>query len=444
MKMLATVLALVAAAPAFAQQPAPAPTRLTLAQAVTMAAARNPSVSIAMLHSDEAKARTTQSLAAFLPSVTGQATMTDRTFNLFALGIAFPSIPGEPTFAEKQGPVYDSEARLKIAQPLFDYSGLQKLRASRLGAEGARADLNVSAETAAQTAALAYLRAVRADAVVAAREEDLGLAQELATLAEAQLKAGTSPGIDVTRAHTQVASSRGALSIARNQRDRTRIDLARALGLDPATPVAPADTLAASMASGQAPQGQPEAVAFALAHRDELRGEQARLGRARADRAATAGERLPRLDAGYDWGVSGVHYGDAINTYTASLALTVPILDGFRREGRLAEQKAMVDESEVREHDLHDQVASEVSGALLDLASGQDQLGIAAERLALARDEVSQATERFKSGVAGNIEVIDAQSTLVRARDADIDARFAVASARVALARATGVARDIH
>jgi outer membrane protein TolC len=46
--------------------------------------------------------------------------------------------------------------------------------------------------------------------------------------------------------------------------------------------------------------------------------------------------------------------------------------------------------------------------------------------------------------VAGNIEVIDAQVSLVRARDTDIDARFAAAAARVALARAVGSTRQLH
>ena len=40
--------------------------------------------------------------------------------------------------------------------------------------------------------------------------------------------------------------------------------------------------------------------------------------------------------------------------------------------------------------------------------------------------------------------MIDAQSSLVRARDVDIDARFAIALARVNLARAVGVAQSIH
>jgi len=124
--------------------------------------------------------------------------------------------------------------------------------------------------------------------------------------------------------------------------------------------------------------------------------------------------------------------------------VTVPILDGFRREARIAEQNAAVSESRVRERDLRQQITADVDAALLDLRSAEAQQLVAAERLRLAADELAQARERFKAGVAGNIEVIDAQSNLIRARDTDIDARFAAASARVALARAVGVASTLH
>ncbi|PYP53213.1 MAG: hypothetical protein DMD45_01945 [Gemmatimonadetes bacterium] len=128
----------------------------------------------------------------------------------------------------------------------------------------------------------------------------------------------------------------------------------------------------------------------------------------------------------------------------AALQVSVPILDGFRREARLAEQDAVVRESQVRERDLRQQIAADVDGALLDLHSAEAQQAVAAERLRLAGQELSQSRERFKAGVAGNIEVIDAQSNLIRARDTDIDARFAAATARVSLARAAGVARTLH
>jgi outer membrane protein TolC len=436
----AALCALSLAAPAGAEPPL----RLTLAQAVSIAAGKSPSVTIAQLRAQEAAARVGQSRAALLPTLTGQATLTDRTFNLYALGISLPVAPGSQPYPALQGPVYDTEARLKLSQPILDLASWNKLRGARLGALGARADLGVTSESAAQNAALAYLRAVRADAVARAREEDIALARALLALAEAQLSAGTSPAIDVTRARTQVASSQGAVLIARNQRDRSRIDLARSLGMDASALLEPADTLGAELGGSEAPLAESEAVTFATEHREELRGEEARLAKARADRSAMSWERAPRVDVSADWGRSGEHYGDGIGTYAYALAVTLPLLDGFKREGRIAEQGAIVRESEVRSRDARDQITAEVRNALLDLASGTEQQAVATERLNLALEEVSQATERFTNGVAGNIEVINAQSSLVRARDADIDARFAVASARVALARAAGVARNIH
>src|SRR5204863_403637 len=80
-----------------------------------------------------------------------------------------------------------------------------------------------------------------------ARQADSVIAAELVGLAEAQRAAGVSPAIDVTRARAQLATAEGLLLVARNQLDRGRIDVARALGLDAATPLAFTDSLAPSL-----------------------------------------------------------------------------------------------------------------------------------------------------------------------------------------------------
>src|SRR5438552_245569 len=297
---------------------------------------------------------------------------------------------------------------------------------------------------AAQTAATAYLRAARAAAVVAARRADSSIAAELVTLAEAQKRAGVSAALDVTRARTQLVTAQGLLIIARNELDRGRIALARALAIDPATPLELADTLTAGLGSADVPGDRQAALAAALAGRPDLGAEVARGAAARQTGSAIRAERLPRLDLEADYGVNGLTMPSAISTRQVALQVTVPILDGFRREARIAEQNAAVSESRVRERDLRQQITADVDAALLDLRSAEAQQLVAAERLRLAADELAQARERFKAGVAGNIEVIDAQSNLIRARDTDIDARFAAASARVALARAVGVASTLH
>jgi len=434
---LVAVLAALGAAPLAAQ----APVRLSFADAVRRAAGEAPTVALATLRTDEADAQVRQARSALLPSLSVAGVWVNRDFNSQSLGIPFP-----PAFSlpNPVPPFNNYDGRVTVTQTLFDWSNVTRVRAASARADGSRAERGVTVETAAQAAAVAYLRASRAQAVVAARQADSSIAAELVTLAEAQKAAGVSAAIDVTRARTQLVRAEGLLIVARNERDRGRIVLARTLGIDPATPLELADTLAGTLGAADLPAGRDAVLTVALAGRPDLGAELARATAARRTGTAIRAERLPRVGVEADYGLNGMTVPSALSTRQVALEVTIPILDGFRREARLSEQDAVVRESEVRERDLRQQITADVDAALLDLRSAEAQQLIAADQLRLAEDELSQSRQRFKAGVAGNIEVIDAQSNLIRARDTDIDARFAAASARVALARAAGVARTAH
>jgi len=438
---LVTLLAWLVAAPAFlaAQTPASTtPLRLSFADAVRLASGEVPVVALASLRTTEADARVRQARAALLPSASVGGFWLNRTFNSRSIGISFPGFP------ELIGPFNNYDARFSATQALFDWSSVRRVRAAGAQADGSRAERGVTVEASVLTAALAYVQAVRAQSVVGARQADSAIAAELVGLAEAQRAAGVSPAIDVTRAQAQLARAQGLLLVAKNQLDRGRIDVTRALGLDPATPLTLTDSLALSLGAADVPVRRDSAVSAALTNRPDLRAEQARAAAARQTGSAIRAERLPRIEVAGDYGVNGPTAPHAIATRDLTLQVSVPILDGFRREARLDEQDAVVRESQVREADLRRQIAAEVDAALLDLGSAAAQQVVAREELRLAESELSQARERFKAGVAGNIDVITAQVGLVRARDTEIDARFAAATARISLARAGGVARTLH
>jgi len=430
-----------------AQAPvAPPPLHLSFADAVRLASGEVPVVALATLRTTEADARVRQARAALLPSLSLSGAWLNRTFNSKSLGIDFPNPapPQPPLVPLLVGPFNNYDARVSASQTLFDWSSVRRVRAAGAQADGSRAERGVTVEGSVLTAAVAYVRAVRAQAVVAARQADSALAAELVGLAEAQRAAGVSPAIDVTRARAQLATAQGLLLVAKNQLDRGRIDVTRALGLDPATPLALTDSLAPSLGAADVPAERDSAVNAALANRPDLRAELTRAAAARQTGSAIRAERLPRLELAGDYGVNGKTVPNAIATRDITLQVSVPILDGFRREARLDEQDAVVRESQVREADLRRQIAAEVDAALLDLGSAEAQQLVAREQLRLAESELSQSRERFKAGVAGNIDVITAQSGLIRARDTEIDARFAAATARISLARAAGVARTLH
>jgi len=434
-------LGLLVAAPVAAQ--APTPLRMSFAEAVRRASGAAPAVELSGLRTQEAEARVREARSALLPGLSIGAGWLNRTFNSKTLGIEFPLPPGSglPTVI---GPFSTVDARVRLTQTLFDWSSVARVRAARAQVSGSTAEGSATSEAAAATAALAYLRVTRAAAQVVARRADSAVAADLVGLAQAQKNAGVSAAIDVTRARTQLVSAAGALLVALNQRDRARIDLTRALGLDPWTPIEITDTLTAALPVAAVPASPDSIVALALARRPDLVAELARGDAARTAKSAINAERLPRLDVAADYGLSGLTPATSVSTRQIGVQVSIPILDGFRREGRAAEQSAVARESDVRVRDLRQQIAAEVETALLDLASSEALQGIAAERLRLAADEMAQARERFAAGVAGNIEVINAQVSLLRARDTDIDARFSAATARVALARAAGLARTLH
>jgi len=421
---------------------APAPLRLSFADAVRQATGHTqsapPSVVIAGLRTDAASARVRQTRSGLLPSLSLSGGWLSRNFNTQAQGLSFPGIP------KIIGPFDAYDGRVRVTQTLFDFANMGRVSAAKSQASAAGADRSAVIEASAQNVALAYARATRAQAVVNARQADSALAAELVGLAVAQQQAGVSASIDVTRARTQLAEAAGRLIVASNQLDRARIDLARALGIDPTTPITLTDTLNAQLGAADVPADRSAALAQGVAVRPDLAAELARGAAARTAASAISSERLPRLELEADYGLSGVALASALSTRQVAVQVTLPILDGFRREGRLAEQQAVVRESDVRARDLREQVSADVDGALLDLRSAVAQQMIATERLQLAAEEVSQARQRFRAGVAGNIEVVNAQASLLRARDADIDARFAAVSARIALARSVGSARTLH
>lgn len=427
-----------AAASLAAQEPATI--RLSFADAVRRVTSDNapPSVELAGLRTDESRARVTQARSGLLPSVSVGGLWSNRTLNPKSLGFSFPGLPS------LIGPFDVVDGRVYLQQTVFDFSKLKRVNAAKSQLGASTAEGSATEETAAQAVAVAYARAARALAVVGARRADSALAAELVTVANAQVQAGVSASIDVTRARVQLSESAGRLILATAQLERAKIDLARSLGLATDAAIDLTDTLSLAMGAANVPLSRDSAVAQAIAVRPDLAAELARGNAARTAASAISAERLPRLDLAADYGVTGNTAPKSIATHTVGVQVTWPILDGLRREGRLAEQKAVAQQSDVRAKDLRQQVAADVDAALLDLRSAAAQLTISGDRLRLAADEVSQARQRFEAGVAGNIEVINAQESLVRAREADIDARFAGLTAKIALARSVGSARTLH
>jgi outer membrane protein TolC len=438
-------LTLLAALSAFAvraaqaQTPVTGPQRLSLGEAARLAASQSAGVQGATYRVQQAKARVDEARSAFLPQISLTPNWTSHTVNSASFGFNFPTQPGVPPLLDPNGqiigPVKMWDFRGNAAQTLYDPASRERVRAARAGVDVAQADVSTAAAQAATTAASAYVRAQRGEASIQARLADSSLAGDLLVIAREQLQAGVGVALDVTRAQSQLAGARAQLIAARNERNRARLDLARTLNLPLDTPIELTDSLAGGI-TGET-TNEAAAIAAALSNRPELRALDAQLAAAQQQVNATRAQRLPTVGVFGNDGENGF-INHLLNTYTYGVQLSWPIFEGGRREAQTQEQLAAVHEIEVRRRDVREQVTADVRTALLDLTAAQEQLDVARERQRLAEQEVEQARDRFRAGVAGNADVITASISLNTARTAVIDALTAYQAARVSLARAEG------
>ncbi|MEO6878405.1 MAG: TolC family protein [Gemmatimonadaceae bacterium] len=443
---LSVVAALLAFLVRSVEAQTPAVQRLSLGDAARLAAAQTAGVQSAQARVDQARARVLQSRSSLLPQVEVAPNWASHTLNSASFGFNFPAEPGKPPLLAPNGqiigPVKLWDFRGQVSQSLYDPAARQRVKAAQASATAAGVGVAIAAEQSATTAASMYVRALRGDATLQARLADSTVAADLLVIARDQLTAGVGVGLDVTRAQSQVAGARAQLIAARNDRARARLDLLRALNL----PLETTLDLSDSLTSLTLPDAIDEAAAVdvAVRSRPDIRAADAQLAAAEQQLAAIRAGGKPTLGLFGNDGETGLGLSHLLNTYTYGVQLNWALFEGGRREGQTQEQEAVARDIEVRRRDLRQQVAVDVRGAFLDIASAREQVDAAHERETLAEQEVSQARDRFSAGVSGNADVVTALATLNAARTGLIDALTAYQTARVSLARAEGTVSQLR
>ena len=412
----------------------PTTTPLTLGSAARMAAERSASTEAAKARSSQADARVSQRRSEFLPTISTSAQLGTRSFNTASMGIDVPTTNPD---GEVRGPVRSVDMRAQITQRLVDVPAVLRWRAAGADADAVHYRADAAADDAAERGANAYLRVLRAEARISARQADSLLAAELLDIARRQVNAGVGIALDVTRAESQLADARARLIATRGDRDRSVLLLRHELALADAAPLVIADSLTAP-ATNEPVAREDEIIRNALERRGDFKAARTQSEAARTSARAAVAERLPSISAYADHGSNGKTADRMLGTYSYGVLVSLPIFDGLRTESRTSEERARQREAEVQAVDMRRQVETDVRTALISVASAREEVAAAQARLVLAEQEVKQARERFRQGVSGNADVITASMSLNGARDLVIDALTSYHVARVSLASAQG------
>ncbi len=413
-----------------------APLQLSLSDAIKRGLEHNLGVIL-----EEQQVRTSgsnrlQALAELLPHVSGNVRETRQVVSLAAFGFTGFGDFVLPTLV---GPFNVFDARVALSTPIVDVAAWQRLRAAGASESAARADYRQARETVVLAIGNLYLMALADQARVASADAQVATAESLVRLADDRHAAGLVPQIDVVRQQVQLQGARSQQISAKVTLANRKLQMARAIGL-PAGQAFELSTTSAFVAS-QVP-GLDEALKEAEDHRPEVLSARARLEAARAARKAAVAGSLPSLHVDADVGAIGNTTGSAEPTYALAASLRVPIFAGGQRRADVQRADAELRQREAEVADLENGLHYEIQSALLTLDAAAASVDVATSAATLAKDELAQAQDRFTAGVAGTVEVVQAQEAVARASEQYIASVYQHTVAKAGLARAMGDAES--
>jgi HAE1 family hydrophobic/amphiphilic exporter-1 len=407
-----------------AAQAAPSAVRvLTLTEALRIAAEQNRDIQKALEYKNWVQGKYLEERASAFPQATFSASLLrnydDSQNDLFKsfTSAGDSSSPSSTSIGDIFGGRQDvRSAQLTVKQVVFTWGQVgAAVRAAKLGFEFNDAQLRQFRLTVARDVTTAFWDVLAARELETIAKQDL--AQKERHLAETTKRqsAGTATDFDVLAAQVVVGNARPAVIRGQNTvriaRDRlgfllaetTRdVDVEGTLGTAPESLPVYADVLANALKS------RPE-----LTEIDSQQGIYSQLVT-----IAKAGDK-PRLDFSASWGKRSLGLktlSSSGTTWNAGLFATIPLFDGNRTKGQVAQARSNLATITIEEVKLREAIALEVRTAVNAVGEATEIMTALGGTVKQAERLLFLAEKGFELGVKTRLEVQDAELNLSAAR----------------------------
>jgi multidrug efflux system outer membrane protein len=271
-------------------------------------------------------------------------------------------------------------------------------------------------------------------------QDDLRSQREILDLTRDRANAGIGNDVDVANATAEVTSTEAQLPPATAEITQDINQLSLLLGLEPgalrselesAKPVPPVPP--------QVPVGLPADLAR---RRPDIRRAEAQLHAATAQIGVAVASLFPRLTLGADAGVQASRFADltswAGRFFSLGPSLAIPIFQGgaLRATVRLDDLKAQ--EAALAYAETVLSALHEVENDLTAYGTEQSRHRSLADTLTQNRTALALAQQRYESGVASFLDVLDAERNVQQTELSLTDSTAAVSTDLVALYKALG------
>lgn len=419
--------------------------RLSLDDAIARGLQNNLGLKEAENNELSLKGERNQALQLFLPTITVSGGTGVFQHNLAAQGFG-PSTVSKfgSLFPNGMTPMGISEitkddltqGSINFSQILFSGPVIAGWRAAGAAIQVAHFEKTRARGEVVQQVATAYLHAIAARSEVDNAVELQKADQVALDQAHAAHEAGTAANLDELRAKVQLQAQQQQVIAAQNTLDKDLILLKREIGLDPGQNLQLTDPAPYSELAARTPQ---EVCVVAYQNRQDYQVLQNQLVEVRAIHNVYKYQRLPTLAFGGFWGTDTVNGSGTHGNFVAAGQLTFPIFKEAKLRGDEDAAQAQLSAVSYQLADTRVHIEQQVRDALLDVGAAHQLVEVARSNVELAKQELSDETDRVNNGVDDNLPLVQAQSSVASAESSVVESLYQYNVAKLGLARAAGV-----
>lgn len=345
----------------------------------------------------------------------------------------------DPTAQANPDAVFRAEnawnAQLEVGMRIFDASQIPEIGAARSERTATELDGEELVRTLRFEVALAFYAVLVAEGALEAARERLELALQTVEDVSGRFEAGLASRNDQRRTELELASSRLALTRARNAVRQTRLQLGFLVGRPVTEPLVPeADHVDASEVT----------MSDVLAMRPDVLAVEARIEAAERAELEAWLRLVPTIDAGLQVNASN-ETGFQESPFSRNILLTAtwPLYDGGIRYADARESEARARELGLERDQLVRRVDRDIEQARAQLHAATEAVREAKQQVEVAELNYDEVRERFDNGLATALEQADAAVQRFTAQIQLAEAQFAERQASLRLLQALGLASPV-
>ena len=417
-------------------------TRTTLQLSLSDAFNRALRYNLGVIESGEdtrsARAVRLRNLNALLPNLEARISSSVEQINLKALGFNL-NIPGIsiPTIV---GPFSVGDARAYLSQEIFNWSDIKNWKSASQSERASHYTYRSDRDLVVFTTGSAYLLVIADGATVTSTRAEVNTAQTLYHQDVDQNKAGVIASIDLLRAQVELQTQQQRLIAAENQLAIDKLALARVIGLPNGQEFRLTDSVPYAPLGGVT---LDQALQQAYSTRPDYLSAKAQVRAAELARQASSAENYPSLSTATDFGdIGSPNFGTSHETFDFAVTLNLPVFQGTRVRADELQTDSALARRRAELADLGGKIDDQVRTAFFNLKSSSELVRVAESNLNLGNQTLAQAQDRFKAGVADNLEVVQAQESVAAANQSYISSLYSFNVAKISLAQAVGIAEQ--